>query len=346
LKQLGVVASSARARNVLFAAVREFTGERRRTGRAFVTVATAYAWTGAGSRALLGVMADSRLSWRDGDDGHAEIAVKTHDVGPRVAAVSAGGVIVGPQAAELARAVLNETDARKPGSAGLWPATRLFAYFAREAHREHMRSRDRRMAPNEFALTGFYENGAPGVAQIEIAGDVERVRFWRPIRDHLACVTIGDSAAKRLVRGAYERCGNPGSRFADWNNAVASAIWYAIKSESETFRTVGRGLSVGLCSHEHKRFTWPLVVVDRELYYRGVPVAGRMDPEDFPKSVLRLDADTNYAAALDQAVEDARTSGQVQEEAPPDFECTIEELVGASPFRRTPEPRELNFMYL
>jgi hypothetical protein len=308
-----------------------------------VTVATAYAWTGAGGGTLLGVMADSRLSW---PIGHAELAVKTHELGPRVAAVSAGGVIVGPQAAELTRSVINETDRRKPGSAGLWPATRLFAHFAREAHRESARSTGPRLPPNEFALAGLYQSGAPGVAHLEIGDGRERVRFWRPVRDHLACVTIGDATAKRLVRAAYEKCGDPGSRFADWHDAVASAFWYAIKAEGESFKTVGGGLAVGICGDRHAGFMWPLLDFDGQRYYRGVPVGSVTDLSDFPKSILRLQVDMEYAAALDQAVEDARAGGQMPKESPPDFECTIDELVGDSPFRSKAEPRQLDFIYM
>jgi len=225
-----------------------------------MTVATGYAYL-TGTSGMVGVLADSRLSWTDGR--YAEIAIKAHDLGARHAVVSAGLGLVGPYAAELTRSIVDTTRTSEP-PIGLWDVTRTFTYFARAIQRQLKPAFDEaghEPVENEFVLVGFFSDGSPGVAYVALSARVERVQFWKPARDQFACFTIGASPAKQIVNAAYTDFG-PGSRFDDWNEAVASAMLYAMRAESETFRSIGGGIALGLCTVKHAKFIWPAVEVE------------------------------------------------------------------------------------
>jgi hypothetical protein len=305
-----------------------------------VTVATGFAEVTEDGQGYVGVLTDSRISWADGR--FAETAVKAHDLGARIAVISAGLAIVGPYAAELTRSIV-ETSAARVGEPpiSLWDATRTFAYFAREVQRELRASNqgdETERIANEFVLAGFYGDGSPGVAYVALSARVERVQFWRPAGRELACFTIGASPAKDIVRAAYEDFG-PGSRFSDPMNAVASAMLYGMRSEGEPFQTVGGGIAVGICTTSHARFVWPAVEVEGSVYYRGFRMpAASAAPMSQSRSLLRVEVDTNYAAQLDRRVEDAKhgkAPGKRQARA---HECSIDECVDGNPMRRVAEP--------
>jgi hypothetical protein len=314
-----------------------------------MTIGTGYAYRGVGNFGMVGVMADSRLSWTDGR--HAEIAIKAHDLGPRAAVVSAGTGIVGPYAAELTRSIV-ETSTVRPdvGPLSLWNTARIFTYFSRKIQRElrEQRAATEKIA-NDFALVGFFEDGAPGVAELVLRPDREVIQFWRPVENHLACVTVGSSIPARLVEAAYGEAGEdvPGSRFKDWHNAIASAIWYSIRTEGEAFETVGGGITAGLCTLTHDRFVWPQVEIGGERFFRGLRVP-EFVADTRPQGLIRWEADIEYVARLDQRVEESILAGTP---IPPGgklarrtctYESTLDEFIGASPIRRTPEPPEIN----
>lgn len=305
-----------------------------------MTVATGYAYLSSG-HGMVGVLSDSRLSWIDGR--YAEIAVKAHDLGSRIAVVSAGLGIVGPYAAELTRSII-DTSAARPNepTISLWDATRTFAYFAREVQREIRAAHNgaaNSPAENEFVMAGFFSDGSPGVAYIALSEHVERVQFWRPGPNQLACFTIGASPAKQIVNAAYADY-QPGAGFSDWNEAVASAMLYAMRAEGETFRSIGGGLAMGICTMQHSRFVWPAVEVDGERFFRGFRVPSPHTTTG-QNNVLKLRVDTNYAAELDRRVEDAKHGKGAHLKQSRTYECVLSDLLSISPFRRLPEPNEL-----
>lgn len=309
-----------------------------------MTVATGFAVRTKDGQGYVGLLADSRLSWLDGR--FAETAVKAHDLGARIAVVSAGLAIVGPYAAELTRSIV-ETSAARSGESptSLWDATRTFAYFAREVQRElRAANEDNEREPmsNEFVVAGFYADGSPGVAYIALSERVERVQFWRPGAEQLACFTIGASPAKEIVRAAYDDFG-PRSRFTGELEAVASAMLYGMRSEGASFHSVGGGIAAGFCTTSHPRFVWPVTEVDGELYFRGfrLPEAAVAAAKQ-SRSLLSVEVDLEYAAALDRRVEDAKHGRTGSRALPRTFECSIDECVGANPFRRISEPETLS----
>jgi hypothetical protein len=302
-----------------------------------MTVATGYAYLTATS-GMVGVLADSRLSWTDGR--YAEIAVKAHDLGARTAVVSAGLGLVGPYAAELTRSIVDTTRTNVP-PISLWDVTRTFCYFAKEIQQQLRPAyADLGTDPvqNEFVLVGFYADGSPGVAYVALSAEHERIQFWKPGRDQFACFTIGASPAKQIVQAAYADFG-PNSRFDDWNEAVASAMLYAMRAESETFRSIGGSIALGLCTVKHSSFVWPAVEVEGAQYYRGFRVPTEAAPVGIVrKNVLRLEVDTNYGAELDRRVEDAKHGAETAHRQPRTYECDFSTINGASPFRRVEEP--------
>lgn len=295
---------------------------------------------------MVGVMADSRLSWSDGR--HAEIAIKAHDLGPRAAVVSAGTAIVGPYAAELTRSIAETTAARPDvGALSLWNIARFFTYFARKIQRELSEQRAE-TASNDFALVGFYEDREPGVVELILRPDRELIQFWRPTENHLACVAVGNSTPARLVEAAIGEAGDdiPGSRFKDWHDAIASAIWYSIRHEGKPFEAVGGGITAGLCTLTHERFVWPQVEVGRERFFRGLRVP-EFVADTRPEGLLTFATDLDYVAMLDVRIEESKLASQVgrdggkQEHRLCDYEpSSLDEFVG-NPLRRTSEPPEL-----
>lgn len=318
-----------------------------------MTIATAYAYRGRHPFRMIGVMADSRLSWNDGR--HAEIAVKAHDLGPRSAVVGAGRAIVGPYAAELTRSIVETSAARDDvGHLSLWNIARIFAFFARKIIRELREQLADEALANDFALVGFYENGDSGVAQLTMHPDREIIQFWRPAENHLACATVGNSTPARLVEAAYADAGEdvPGSRFKDWHHAIASAIWYSIRAEGKPFEAVGGGITAGICTHTHERFAWPQVEIGGERFYRGIRVP-EFVATTRPEGLLRLDADVEYVARLDRGVEDAKLMqpnypevGSKLVRRSCNYESSLDPFIGDSPIRRTPEPLELRSIVL
>jgi hypothetical protein len=311
-----------------------------------MTIGTGYAYKGAASFGMVGVMADSRLSWPDGR--RAEIAIKAHDLGPRAAVVSAGAAIVGPYAAELTRSIAETTAARPDvGPLSLWNTARIFTYFSRRIQRELREQRTETIA-NDFALVGFYEDREPGVAELILRPDRELIQFWRPVEQHLACVTVGSSTPARLVEAAYGEAGEdvPGSRFKDWHGAIASAIWYSIRTEGEPFEAVGGGVTAGLCTLTHDRFVWPQVEVGGERFFRGLRVP-EFVADTRPQGLLQLETDLDYVTRLDERVEDSKLAGDVAHPGGKlarrtcNYESSLDAFVGDSPLRRTPEPPEI-----
>jgi hypothetical protein len=168
-----------------------------------------------------------------------------------VAVVSAGLGLVGPFAAELSRSVIDTTVGRGERRISLWDAARTFAHFARAIQREFREGRESidEVIANEFVLVGFYQTGAPGVAPLHLSRDSELAEFWRPVREHLAFVNVGDSTVKDIVSEAYMEAGTRmRGAFSDWHDNVASAFWYAINAGGETFDSVGGGISAGICT--------------------------------------------------------------------------------------------------
>ena len=287
---------------------------------------------------MVAVLADSRLSWNDGR--YAELAVKAYDLGARVAVVCAGLGLVGPYAAEPTRSMLIAS-AGDPEPPGLWDATRTFAYFAREVQRE-LRSPsaggEDQHVTNEFVLAGFLADGTPGLAWIHLSAEREVVEFWRPGPVNFGTFTIGASPAKEIVGAAYADFG-PERPIQEATEAVASAMLYAMRAEGETFRSVGGGIAVGICTSTHESFVWPTVEIDRERYYRGYRVPAL--PGELSASILRLAVDTNYAAALDRRVEEAKYNAAVRPRQRRTYECSVDDLLAVSAFQRTLEPPEL-----
>lgn len=311
-----------------------------------MTIATAYAYIAKNHHSMVGVLADARLSWRDATP--ADIAVKTHELSPRIAAVSAGTALVGPAAAELTRSMIATTFARNGRQVSLWEATRLFAHFARVVQRPLRESRGLEIT-NEFAITGFYKRGAPGVALIELTPTVERVSFWRPRREELASVVIGESSAKDLIQAAYRprasQLESDGGGGHDSLTSVASAFWYVISSEAAHLKGIGGGLSAGFCLDQ--AFVWPLVEIAGQRFYRGIPVSDDDLPNDpAARWIMRPAVDVNESAKLDILVEDAKTSNLKHFTSPPQLERSIDSLSDVSPFIELPEPRELDFISL
>jgi hypothetical protein len=306
-----------------------------------MTIATAYAYVSKDHRHMVGVMADARLSWRDADP--ADIAVKTHELAPRIAAVSAGTALVGPAAAELTRSLVGTTLARDGRQVSLWGATRLFAHFARVVQRALREARSDHVE-NEFALAGFYERGSPGVAWIQLSAKEERVSFWRPRREELASVVIGESSVKDLIQAAYQpRAAQLESTGHGGHDSLASAFWYVISSEAENLQGIGGGLAAGHCLD--KAFVWPLVEIKGQRFYRGIPVSDDDLPQDpTARWVFRPGVDLNDASRLDQLVEHAKLGNSKRFTSAAQYEASIDELSAPSPFIETAEPRQLDFM--
>jgi hypothetical protein len=308
-----------------------------------MTVATGYAYLHEAGRGMVGVLSDSRLTWEDGR--YAETAVKAHDLGSRVAVVSAGLGLVGPYAAEITRSVIDTSSERADQPPiGLWDAVRLFCHFVREIHRElrtaHADHQPQRVS-NEFAIVGFYGDGAPGIAHAKLSPSHEGVQFWRPQETELTSVTIGASPAKDIVAAAYADY-RP-SRDPHWNEAVAGAMLYAMRAEGEPFRSVGGGLALGFCTMAHQRFVWPAVEVSGDRYFRGFLIPpSHTGPNVRADSVLRLSVDVEYAAELDRRIEDAKHAPVTKAGKAPAYECSLDELFGEGAiFRRSAEPDAL-----
>jgi hypothetical protein len=196
-----------------------------------MTIATAYAYRGEDLGAI-GVMADSRLSWRDG--AYADMAVKTHELDSRTIAATAGLGMVGITAAELTRSLIAQTDAHSGRPPGLWLSVRAFAHFAKLIREELRSANEQRGGPdvpdNEFAIAGFYEDGSPGVATLIMGKNRSSATFMRPHADaELACVVIGESSVKDLVYATYLEAAK---KHADFHEDVASTLWYLICAES------------------------------------------------------------------------------------------------------------------
>ena len=293
-----------------------------------MTIAAAYASRGNDDRGAVGVIADSRLTYSD--NKHIDSHPKTYELDERTVVVSAGLAPPTPSAAEVTRSLIAATRLRQPSRDWpLWAIARPYTYFFNQAYDDFMPIAD---GPTEAVIAGFHSDGMPGLVHIEFDGPKRVVHFHRPSRGTLRPVVIGEPEHVGLVRQAFAD-----AKTEEDHDLVASVFWHLITRDEAD--SIGGGITAGICTTDSQRFTWPLIVIGREEYYRGFRV---VDVPTHPDEHVRWELSISKARA-----KKLRRSIKLSHVTPPGgpTPCrtmSVDEFVHGGPFYTVEEPMWLH----
>jgi len=294
-----------------------------------VTVAIAYArWIEERDWRTMGVLADSRLTLRDNSHLQDEPNVfidtflKTYELDRFCVMAMAGHNIAPPAAAEFIRPIVRLTSevnvSRGDKPLSLWDISRFFVHYLRMIFDNLAALPERRDITNQVLLSGYYEDGVPGIVKIGFGRQVRNVAFFRCDPGQSAVVAIGDSVYTGIVTECARRI------FATKGNigALFSVMWDLSKHEGKPAQTIGGGVSFGFCQNDSATYYWPIIEFEGGLYHRGLLI-GRSGDKDQPSAKMIYEHDATLLAELERAHEEQK----FQSEDTPAFTCTADELL-------------------
>jgi hypothetical protein len=95
---------------------------------------------------------------------------------------------------------------------------------------------------------------------------------------------------------------------ADSFEKLLSFLYTVIMHQGTPYASVGGGLAAGMCSGPDQLVQWPLLMLDHEIFYRGLRVGSFRRPTW--QDPIAVAFDRNFASSIETEYEELRITGK------------------------------------
>jgi hypothetical protein len=255
-----------------------------------VTLIAACAWRHRQGRALV-AFADSRLSLQDGS---TDVFIKCIGLTRRSVALIAGSsTLPAITALEGARDHLLGSEALSIGYGVPRPSLlEELGEFMRFFALQYGALANVRPVECETILAGYFADESPGLIKVSFAPDRREIAIFRPTRPGFAVVAGGHREFAPLATEAIRRtlATEDGTHLI---NRTASVFWDAIRHEGLPAAGIGGGINIGVSQRIGGQaagiWQWPIVQIEGQKFFRGIPIRDPLAEEDISRVVVEHD---------------------------------------------------------